>query len=280
MRRILVGVDGSLPSHDAADLGSLLAAATGASLTLAHVVPSIEAADTAVGQRLQAERHEYARHLMREMVARVARAGLAVETEVMEGGAAEQLAAHAARGSADLVVVGHRGRSVAADILLGSVADRLMQICDRPVLVVRGEPPRVKPDRIMVGIDGSGEGDTAACAAAALAKALGARLTVAHVIPSEDGGEDAFLADAKLVRDRAQALLAEALEDLEPICGPLTTAVLTGRPAEALAEAAKARRIGIVVVGHRGRGAAARLLLGSVADRLAHVSPRPVLVVR
>jgi nucleotide-binding universal stress UspA family protein len=36
----------------------------------------------------------------------------------------------------------------------------------------------------------------------------------------------------------------------------------------------------MVVVGHRGRNAVARALLGSVADRLVQISPKPVLVVR
>ncbi|MFL5394013.1 MAG: universal stress protein, partial [Myxococcales bacterium] len=36
--------------------------------------------------------------------------------------------------------------------------------------------------------------------------------------------------------------------------------------------------IELVVVGSRGRGAAARFLLGSVADRLARVSPKPLLI--
>ena len=34
-------------------------------------------------------------------------------------------------------VVGHRGRNAVARALLGSVADRLVQICPKPVLVVR-----------------------------------------------------------------------------------------------------------------------------------------------
>jgi len=37
--------------------------------------------------------------------------------------------------------------------------------------------------------------------------------------------------------------------------------------------------VDLVVVGHRGRGALARLLLGSVADRLVQICPKPVLIV-
>jgi nucleotide-binding universal stress UspA family protein len=34
-----------------------------------------------------------------------------------------------------------------------------------------------------------------------------------------------------------------------------------------------------VVAGSRGQGAVARALLGSVSDRLAHICPKPILIV-
>ena len=59
----------------------------------------------------------------------------------------------------------------------------------------------------------------------------------------------------------------------------VTTAVLSGPVAETLAEAALEARIDFVVVGHRDRSAVTRALLGSVADRLAQISPKPLLLV-
>jgi len=43
---------------------------------------------------------------------------------------------------------------------------------------------------------------------------------------------------------------------------------------------AKGHDVDLVVAGHRSRGALARLVLGSVADRLVQISPKPVLVGR
>ena len=53
-----------------------------------------------------------------------------------------------------------------------------------------------------------------------------------------------------------------------------------GTPAETLADLARAEEVTMAVVGHRGRNLAARLFVGSVADRLVQISPKPVLVVR
>ena len=61
---------------------------------------------------------------------------------------------------------------------------------------------------------------------------------------------------------------------------PIDMKVARGSPAETLSELAASGDMLMVVVGHRGRNAAARLLLGSVADRLVQISPKPVVVVR
>ncbi|MFL5419781.1 MAG: universal stress protein, partial [Myxococcales bacterium] len=46
------------------------------------------------------------------------------------------------------------------------------------------------------------------------------------------------------------------------------------------ADLAASDNFDLIVVGHRGRGGVTRVLLGSVADRLLQISPRPVLVAR
>jgi nucleotide-binding universal stress UspA family protein len=56
--------------------------------------------------------------------------------------------------------------------------------------------------------------------------------------------------------------------------------ILYGSPAESIAGEAAAADVGMVVVGSRGHGAVARMFLGSVSDRIVHISPKPVLVVR
>jgi nucleotide-binding universal stress UspA family protein len=56
--------------------------------------------------------------------------------------------------------------------------------------------------------------------------------------------------------------------------------ILRGSPAETLADTAERLGFEVVVVGSRGRGTVARMLLGSVADRLVHICKKPVIVAR
>jgi nucleotide-binding universal stress UspA family protein len=79
-------------------------------------------------------------------------------------------------------------------------------------------------------------------------------------------------------RAHADRLLADAMTKLGEPGVQVEPLVLTGSPAESLAEAALASDVGLLVVGSRGRGAVARMLLGSVSDRLVRISKKPVLV--
>lgn len=139
--KILVGVDGSPESKQAADFATRLGAPGKAQLTLVYVAPTPvplgpDAYLQGLAQWELAER-EYGGNVLREIAARCDGAGVAVETRLEAGPPAETLARLAIEGEVDLVAVGHRGRGAVKRILLGSVADRLAQISARPVLIVR-----------------------------------------------------------------------------------------------------------------------------------------------
>ena len=74
---------------------------------------------------------------LKEAAVGAARPGVRIETMVLAGPPAEMLAEQAKIGDVDMVVVGHRGRGAISRLLTGSVADRLVQICTKPVTVVR-----------------------------------------------------------------------------------------------------------------------------------------------
>ena len=138
MKRILVGVDGSPESRAAADKAADIAQAFGAQLLIAYVVPQrpTPGMETLAEQNWDLAERGYAAALLSETEQRCQRPGVQVETMTATGPIAETLA-ETGGDAADLVVVGHRGRGAVKRILLGSVADRLVQISPKPVLVVR-----------------------------------------------------------------------------------------------------------------------------------------------
>jgi len=137
--------------------------------------------------------------------------------------------------------------------------------------------------RILVGIDGSREAEAAADKAADLAQATRASLQILYVVPRHvPPGPGAYASDFErrdlVERDYVPALLHRLEQRCRRKGVIIDSATAIGPVAEALAKTAS--EFDMVVVGHRGRGAVAQTLLGSVAKRLVQISPRPVLVVR
>ena len=139
--------------------------------------------------------------------------------------------------------------------------------------------------RIVVGIDGSAQGWSALTNAAELARATGAVLQVAYISPPVSAFEamDYQVGGTGWVEVQenfAQGLLREAVSRVKDCGVEVSVVSRVGLPAETLAQLAGAPDVTMAVVGHRGRNLATRLLVGSVADRLVQISPKPVLVIR
>ena len=137
--------------------------------------------------------------------------------------------------------------------------------------------------RILVGVDGSESSKKATRLAVDIALRFGAKVILAHVVPRLTLPPDVYgLTPEDVERQHVaygEKLLADALAEIAQPEVTLDTAVLLGDPAESLAQAADAESADLIVVGSRGRGAVARIMVGSVSDRLVHIGNRPVLVV-
>lgn len=88
-----------------------------------------------------AEAQAQARDSLRQMLAdAVTRAGAVAEARVLDGSPASEIVAHAEEISAELIVVGTRGRTGLARLALGSVAERVIRSAGCSVLAVRLQP--------------------------------------------------------------------------------------------------------------------------------------------
>ncbi len=162
-----------------------------------------------------------------------------------------------------LLAVGKRGLNAAHHgELLGPVTERLLRLADLPVLVV---PPAPRtPERALLAHDGSPRSERAMMWGGELAARLGLPVTVLT---------------ATADREVAEARLAAAVDYLAPLGLELSTRWREESPERALeAEAAELAPV-LVVVGARGRGRLAKLVLGSTTEYLARRVPEPLLSV-
>jgi nucleotide-binding universal stress UspA family protein len=290
--RILCATDLSRASASAWTFARRLAGATGADVVLLYVLaplpsPTEGLVDPATADRLVSRAREQARADL-EQYAGTAEPGLVVTARVVAGPVATAIVTTAEQEGADLVVVGTHGRSGLDRLLLGSVAEQVIHLATRPVVTVRPLTPPAPPSppgslRILYATDLSAGARRAWPWARALAEAAGAELEVVSVVPEAGLEQDL---DAGLAA-RAQACLgATARAEAERLvagaglpAGRLRVHVVVGREAEEIVGLARTRAAHLVVMGTHGRTALEGLALGSVARRVLHAAPCPVLTV-
>lgn len=138
------------------------------------------------------------------------------------------------------------------------------------------------PGSVLVGVDGSSSSDTAVFWAATYARALHRPLAIVHAVGlpgvadfAVDLGEprQSLRIAGQMVADQALVLAKTTSSTVA-----VSVHVVLGDPRELLLE--MATDASVLVLGTRGRGAVASLLLGSVSVALASHSPCPVVVAR
>lgn len=96
------------------------------------------------------------------------------------------------------------------------------------------------------------------------------------------GGEDVFGGDESMESDEevANQFLAAVKAYAEKRGADIETELMRGNPHRAIVKQAENGDYDMVVIGNHGRDGIARVLLGSVAEKVVRRSPVPVLVVR
>ncbi|MDT9686823.1 universal stress protein [Streptomyces sp. P9(2023)] len=289
--RVVVGVDGSPASHEALRWAAGYAGLVGAT------VAAVSAFDLpgAVGWSAPAMDAEFdgtlARQALTEEVQEVlTEAGdVPLETHLVRGNPAMALVEASA--DAELLVVGSRGRGGFASLLLGSVSQQCAAHASCPVVIVPSEsvsragtattPAKDQARRVVVGIDGSPTSYEALRWAARHARLIGATVhaMAAYDVPGAVGRSAPPAAAAPDDREARHVLSEEIRTVLDPIGAvPLAEEVVPGNPAKALIGASAGAAV--LVVGSRGRGGFASLLLGSVGQQCATHASCPVVIVR
>jgi nucleotide-binding universal stress UspA family protein len=141
------------------------------------------------------------------------------------------------------------------------------------------------PVQIVVGVDGSEQSLRAARVAAGMARAQEAKLHVVTVVRPPEGwwgvvGSPPPADALSASMERAQrSVLDKTVEAVEMSDLDVMATEEIGDPASALADYCERVGAGLLIVGRRGAGMVERLVLGSVADRLAHHAPCALMIV-
>lgn len=238
-------------------------------------------------------------------------------TVVPAGNVARSLAREAIEMSADLIVMSTHGHGALRRAWLGSTADALLRLAPCPILLVRppetgeadgssghGNPagqehdpsPRVidpsptPPFRhLIVPLDGSPAGEEVLPHAVALLAGEPGRISLIRVVADLPATISPYVrapADAERERTRLREPARDYLETVADRLGSDANVEVdiqveaATQPAAAILDFARDAGADGIALSSRGRGGVARLLLGSVADKVIRGSSVPVLVYR
>jgi nucleotide-binding universal stress UspA family protein len=282
--RIVVGFDGSETSQRAVQWALAEARSRSRGITLVHaVLPPVTTGGLGVGLPPDLDLVEQLEQQALQQLDDYA-SGLTdvdVTTSVAVGAPSAVLLE--ASESADLVVMGSRGRGGFAGLLLGSVGGQVSAHSECPVAVVRDLAP-AGSSGVVVGIDGSPAAEAALAFAFDTASRHGWTLTAVHawdvpaydllVVPNGPGPVPlAAVADDE-VRMTAE-VLAGFRDDYPDV--DVDERLVRNAAVPAILDAATTA--GLIVVGTHGHGPAMGALLGSVSNGLLHKATIPVVIV-
>jgi nucleotide-binding universal stress UspA family protein len=286
---ILAATDFSETAETAASLARDLASRFEARLHMLHVVVLLDDPHIEEAHRLQLEAlvatadDSRRRELERDFGDR---SDIEIVPHLVRGIApAETIVDVAGDTGADLIVMGTTGRRGLSHLLLGSVAGQVVRSAASPVLTVRSDAT-IDPDgisRILVPHDFSDASIEAVRTAAAWARALGAEITLLHVVEpvvypefySVDMASDNLM--QQLVSRSHKALRSVS----EELAGNIAvkTMVEVGRGADTIVRVADPDAYDLVVMATRGLSAIEHVLLGSVADAVLRRCRVPMLTI-
>jgi nucleotide-binding universal stress UspA family protein len=302
--RILVPVDFSQGSAKVLEYAGRLARVLGGEIELLHVVPdplqqpwAIEA----VNVDFRALRDEWLQHAevhMQQFVASHPSPGGPPRFTIRVGGSATEIVAAAEEKTFDVIVMGAHGHGRLTTLLLGSTAERVVRDAPCPVVTVREQAGRVpaagedasSPEQragdiqtILIPTDFSEVSQAAVTYGCALAERLGARSQILAIVESPWTRDVAYVPPPpEMVEDLrrlAELKLSRTVEELRPL--PVAAVLVrVGEPFDQILRVAEEIDADLIVMGTHARGLAGRMLLGSIAQKVLHAAPCPVLTLR
>jgi len=217
--------------------------------------------------------------------------GYNVATRIGQGDAAQFIVDTADEVGADLIAMTTHGRTGVIREALGSVADRVMRTAEQPVLLVRNKTAAADHyplRRILVPLDGSQLSEEALEHAKTIAQTSGASIHLLHVLqPMQDweqqllhGLDRPFETMSEPYPADAKTYLERVRQNLEAAQHSATAKLYTGIVGDEILTAAQSEQADLIVMGSHGYGGYKRWVYGSIANRVVHEAPCPLVMVR
>lgn len=292
IRNILVPLDGSALAESSLAPVLTLARATGATVTLLHVLEH-DAPESIHGEPHLSREPESAAYLAD--VARRWDGTTAFAQHVhpnAEHNIAASIAQHAAELNADLIAITTHGGGGLRGLVYGRIAQKVLQQTDRPVLIVRPDQVRTRQftcQNIAVALDGTSDAAQALPLARSLAGALDAGLTLIRVVPTLGAVRGERTVPATMLPTATAALLdmqvkeaARYLADVrDEIADPTVVALVRrGAVADEIAEAVDETGCALVLLSTHAKAGLEGLVSGSVAAKILGRLRQPVILQR
>lgn len=299
LRSIMVPLDGSAFGEHALPLALGIARRAGIAAHLVHACEPPRPSsfrNQPAGMAPEAERQRGRAYLASLADCLTDRWDVQIKTAIVDGPAETALRHYALEHKCDLVVLSTHGYGPLSRMWLGSVARALALTLPMPLLLTRphGEPVDLLESvtqqpfqRVLVPLDGSPLAEQALEPALALGQLVGAEYTLLQVIepPALGYAPAAYVAGLdQHVLDQWRAIAEEYLggvaERLHNQAVRCTSAVVFGPTAGVINDYARSHAFDLIAMATHGRSGAARMLLGSIADRVVQTASVPVLLYR
>lgn len=288
---VIAAVDGSEHSRAALSVLQELPLPAGSRITVLAVLLPRNASDYAALEAVLAK-----------AVTILQKPDLQIESELLSGSPGEMLSQYAEAYPPDLMVMGAKGLRSALEVLLGGVAQQMIEYAHWPVLIVRA--PYIPIKKVLLAVDGSAYSRCAADFLLQMPLPPGCSQSIIHVLPPSERpqmsyqyfphGTEMYLPPVALsqeIEEKQKAFLEEEekqgrklLEEYMTLfaqAGHSTECYLQrGDAAAEIIAFTKLNQIDLVVSGSRGLGTMKGLFLGSVSRKLAHYSKCSILIVK
>jgi nucleotide-binding universal stress UspA family protein len=296
-KRLLVPLDGSSLAETVLPPAVYLAEHFHGTIILFHAIEQ-GAPATVHGQRHLLQAEEAATYLD-QLAAKIARPGVEIEKNVHsveEAHVARSIIEHVTELNADLIMLCAHGRGSLRDVLIGSIAQQVIQIGTTPVFFVRpgnaGDAEQPYQCRtILIPLDSTPNHEPALPIATEMAEQFGAKLQLLTVVPTAGTLSAERAATGMLLPTTMTAVLElaqrGAVEYLENVSARLlaggisvTALVARGDPPTAILNAAERESADLIVMATHGHGNLDAFWSGSVTPKVLSKTGVPVLLVK